>query len=258
MRKRFVVIPIVLAMLLMVVFPATAITFGEPDGTAHPYVGMLLILATDGLFYGCSGTLLSPTVFLTAGHCTADAVLTWVNFDPEINLEDFPTGWHTGTPVTHPEFNAAFPNTSDIGVVVLGTPLDVGVGVLAEVNTLDDLATRRGRQDTIFGLVGYGMQSVRPFPEWETTRYKATSMLVNLRSALTGGWNLHTSNNPGKGNGTGGACFGDSGGPIFYPADSNVIVAVTSFGLNYNCKGADFAYRVDTEHAQDWVIGFLP
>ncbi len=84
----------------------------------------------------------------------------------------------------------------------------------------------------------------------------ATSKLVNLRSALTKGYNLHTSNNPGKGHGTsGGACFGDSGGPVLY---NDEIVAVTSFGLNYNCKGADFAYRVDTDWAQaDFLDDYL-
>ena len=53
-----------------------------------------------------------------------------------------------------------------------------------------------------------------------------------------------------RGNGTtGGTCFGDSGGPTFdittpQIADQNIIVAVTSFGLNYNCN-ASGSYRID-------------
>ena len=44
--------------------PASAITFGQPDGNAHPYVGTLLFERADG-YYSCTGTMLSPTVMLT-------------------------------------------------------------------------------------------------------------------------------------------------------------------------------------------------
>jgi hypothetical protein len=49
--------------------PAFAITWGHPDLNAHPDVVNLLFERPDGL-YSCTGTLLSPTVVLTAGHCT--------------------------------------------------------------------------------------------------------------------------------------------------------------------------------------------
>jgi len=122
---------------------------------------------------------------------------------------------------------------------------------------LDDLATRRGKQKRIIRTVGYGWQMIKPKPHHELVRYTSTSMLVNLRSHLTDGYNIHTSNNRGKGQGTGGSCFGDSGGPIFYLEDSNMVVGVVSFGLNGNCKGADFAYRTDIGEAQDFINGFL-
>jgi hypothetical protein len=48
-----------------------AITYGTPDGNAHPNVGLLVARIGTGFFAICSGTLVSPTVFLTAGHCTA-------------------------------------------------------------------------------------------------------------------------------------------------------------------------------------------
>ena len=48
---------------------------------------------------------------------------------------------------------------------------------------------------------------------------------------------------------------GDSGGPVFYGGyESNVIVAVTSFGLNALCRGTDFAYRTDTEAVIEWIL----
>ena len=74
--------------------------------------------------------------------------------------------------------------------------------------------------------------------------------LVNTVSRNNGGYNLQTN---GNGKGKGGTCSGDSGGPIFYPADSDTIVAVTSFGLNSYCRGVDFSYRVDRQEVQDWI-----
>jgi hypothetical protein len=59
--------------------PAGAITNGEPDGGAHPFVGQLFLYVPDdvdprfddpGSWFNCSGTLVSPTIVLTAGHCT--------------------------------------------------------------------------------------------------------------------------------------------------------------------------------------------
>jgi secreted trypsin-like serine protease len=134
--------------------------------------------------------------------------------------------------------------------VILREPFDVGVfGALPELGALDGLATRRGKQDITFEAVGYGLQGVKPELMSERDRYKAVGKLNNLRSALTDGFNMQTSNAPGIGGGT---CFGDSGGPVFFN-DSNVIAGVTSFGLNQNCKGNDFSYRVDIANAQDFI-----
>jgi hypothetical protein len=49
---------------------AGAITYGSPDGNGHPEVGALLapVAYSDGTWATCSGTLISPTVFLTAAH----------------------------------------------------------------------------------------------------------------------------------------------------------------------------------------------
>ena len=45
------------------------------------------------------------------------------------------------------------------------------------------------------------------------------------------------------------------GGPVFYGGyTSNIIVAVTSFGLNSLCRGTDFAYRTDTEAVIAWIL----
>jgi hypothetical protein len=48
---------------------AYAITNGQPDGDAHPYVGIVVTYDDQGnVAFMASGVLLSPTVFLTAAH----------------------------------------------------------------------------------------------------------------------------------------------------------------------------------------------
>jgi len=60
--------------------PAGSITGGTEDtGNTYSNVGMVVFYQPDGRFR-CSGTLISPTAFLTASHCTA--FLPDVGVDP--------------------------------------------------------------------------------------------------------------------------------------------------------------------------------
>ncbi len=256
----------IIVMIVGSALPAAAITFGVQDGEGHPYVGLVVFEGQSpvGPIWPCSGVLLSPTVFLTAGHCTYGANEARVWFDSDLtNNPDYPNGGPSSIEAdqihTHPSFDeyTTFPNTSDIGLVILAVPVLLDeYGELPPLAMLDNLTPSRGRKD-IIRTVGYGYQMVKPFFQWEPVRYTSTSKLVNLRSHLTDGYNIHTSNNPGKGQGTGGSCFGDSGGPIFYPQDGNTVVGIVSFGLNDNCKGAGFAYRTDIWETQNFILDFL-
>jgi hypothetical protein len=243
--------------------PGNAITYGEPDNGAHGYVGLALFLSEGQIVTFCSGTLMSPSVFLTAAHCAAgsDTALVW--FDDVVERDNPPVPI-LGLPIPHPAFDdfATFPNTSDVGVVLLEEDVWMATyGELPDLGVLDALSTRRGHQNRLFTVVGYGLELIRPFdplvpPEF-VTRRAAPSMLINLESALTDGYNLQTSGNPGQGMGTGGVCKGDSGGPVLL-GDSNVVVGVISFGQNAICRGVGFHYRTDIDNTQDFLDGFLP
>ncbi|MBV9787142.1 MAG: trypsin-like serine protease [Chloroflexi bacterium] len=261
MRKLMVVLA-ALALVLTLSIPAYAINYGEPDGDDHPYVGVMVAYDETGApLWRCSGSVITPTVFLTAGHCVYGAASAQVWFEStrdELVAAGYPlAGGTTGTPIPHPEYDdfASYPITHDVGVVILDEPVTVArYAELPEENFLDGLATRRGLQDVTFTTVGYGVQSVKPRAESVVTRYQATSSLINLRSHLTDGHNLMTTNNPG--NGRGGNCSGDSGGPILY-SDSDLVVAVNSFGVAPNCKGNDYAYRVDIEDTREFLAAYV-
>lgn len=73
--------------LLGMIQPAGAITGGEPDAGRHPNVALVLFYQPDGRFR-CTGTLVSPTVVLTAAHCTfQDVGSVAVTFDQDIALD---------------------------------------------------------------------------------------------------------------------------------------------------------------------------
>lgn len=230
-----------------------AITYGVPDNDDHPNVGLLIAIIPQGAFAICSGVLVSPTVFLTAGHCTA--LLEELNAATFVSFSSGPPFQIvSGTPHTYPGFDLTLPDTGDIGVVVLDQAITgIEPATIPSEGLLDEFATQRGLRDIYFTHVGYGAQSVRPKPLSVVQRYQGISSLINLRSALADGYNVQTTSNPGRGRS--GVCFGDSGGPAFFE-DTNLVVAIHSFVMNENCKGASFSYRVDTAGSLEFLAQF--
>ncbi len=122
MSRRIFAGLIALVLTALSAAPVGAVPYGEPDGNAHPYVGLVVFYDANGTStHRCTGALLSPTVFLTAGHCTEGANSARVWFDPDLRKDEgYPfTGGVTGEPNTHRDFVWQIPNTSDVGVVVL-------------------------------------------------------------------------------------------------------------------------------------------
>ena len=258
MKKALIIFGLVLVLSLATITAALAITDGELDGDGHPFVGLMVALDADGNpLWRCSGTLISPTLYLTAGHCTeAPAVRATIWFDADVQSGIPDNGYPTngdvfGTAYTHPQYNPAAFFLYDLGMVVLDEPVYMDeYGVLPELDQLDALKTRRGKQNVTFTAVGYGLQRINPvFVEAERVRMVAYPHLIQINTpGFTGDFSLLLSNN----HSTGGTCFGDSGGPNFL-GDSLVVAGVTSFGINGNCAGTGGVYRIDRADDLDWI-----
>src|SRR5262249_22221251 len=148
---------------------------GQNDGNAHPYVGAIDIRQA-GAPVVASGSLISPTVFLTAGHVTsffdrAGLTHAMVTFDPAVTSS---STWYTGTVHTNPAYDPTrADDTNDLGVVVFDSPISgITPASLPTENLLDQLGSRALRGQT-FTKVGYGVSSFLagvdpPFPDFNS------------------------------------------------------------------------------------------
>ena len=245
--------------------PAQAITDGVPDGDGHPEVGLMVAFDEDGPVWRCSGTLVSPTVYVTAGHCTSGATHVELWFDDDVRdaaAHGYPnTGEVSGTPYTHPQYDDAAFYLYDLGVVVLDEPVILDrYASLPALNQLDVLANKKGQQDRSFTAVGYGLQ--KSFPDaasWKTQserlRMVSTPRLISINTGYTGDGSLILSNNAH----TGGTCSGDSGGPNFLGAgatETNILAATTITG-DTPCRSTNVDYRLDTPSARAFLGRFV-
>jgi secreted trypsin-like serine protease len=239
-----------------------AITFGENDNGRHPFVGSLVLEFQGTKFQLCSGTLVSPTVFVTASHCLSglEEFPIFVTFDEVIDADadgvvDSGVKLHTGTGFANPEFALGGANdTHDVAVFVLDSPVKLrNYGQLPTAGLLDTIDKQTAR----FTTVGYGTvrdDKTRAFQSFElgTRRKVATQDMESLQKA----W-VQFSMNPSTG--SGGTCFGDSGGPHFLGAgasETRVVLAVTVTGDRF-CRATDKTYRLDTQSARSFLKDFV-
>lgn len=249
--------------------PAAAITGNATADEDHEYVGLATFWGADGEFLTrCSGSLLTDTVFLTAGHCVANATSARIYFEQDVASDDdavrasgYPSsGGVVGTRLVGYGFSVPldYPDTRDVGLVVLDAPVqttypDIDTyAALPEPGVVDSRGTGPAAAVTVSG---YGYTWTNPVATASyRSRLTASTFVVNLDNHKADGHNLQIASSPG--NERGGTCAGDSGGPVLL-GETDVVLAVNSFvlGRGLTCGGTGFAYRTDSVEVQDWLRG---
>lgn len=241
------------------------VTNGLVDNNRHPNVGTIVAeYKTPGVKDSvCTGTLISATVFLTAGHCiyllqeVFGVTQVWVTFDPVFSPS---ATLYAGTMHLNPDFpghGAADPE--DLGVIVLDTPVEgVTPAALPSLGLLDRMFADGSMRDTLFTIVGYGTTDTvfgggpPDANEGHGTRRNATEGFTALNPDL-----LRLNQNAVFG--YGGSSHGDSGGPNFLGAGNNetsIVAAITSSGDTWGIE-QNVAYRLDTPEARAFLGQFV-
>lgn len=245
-------IPLVFAAVLVAVLAyggvAGAITNGQPDGNRYPSTGGLVndTQYSDGTWLYCSGTLISPTVFLTAAHCAEDGTRVRATFDPAYEDGD---KTYAGTFHADPAYPGPSSDYRDIAVVVFNKPVEgIAPAALPRANSLSRLPKSQK-----FTSVGYGAYEVTNGPGghhylYDDMRQYATGTLNSVNKTR-----LHISMNPSTGNG--GTCYGDSGGPNFL-GNTSTIAGITITG-DAVCRSTNVVYRLDTASARDFLDDYV-
>ncbi|MGY0237107.1 trypsin-like serine protease [Longispora urticae] len=238
-------IGLVVAALVVVALPgpASAIRGGTPvsvadypwaavstrPGSAHPYKE------------SCSGVLLSPTLFMTAGHCTMKTE-TWDKRTVIVGRSDMATTEGIEVkPVDawlHPEYpncNEGF-QCGDIGIWVLAKP--VGTSYV-QIGTAADEAVGTNSTMVAWGQIGGGQNS--------TVARKATFPVTAEKPCKDKGYDFKTGTVLcfGPVNGDVGTCVGDSGAGYVV---GTKLIAIHSGG-DSNCNGPGMGMRVADQAA---------
>ena len=257
------------------VSPAGAVTGNFTPDYEHEYVVLIAFYDENGEFlWRCSGSLLNEVTVLTAGHCTdtkggAVSAIVWASqeggslYNPSAGITEDPRTGYPNRCINSVQYPCAESHTlleyGYIGNVYLqGNNKDVGMLILDDPIVLDEYASiaAPGSVDNLpvgteITYSGYGVSGEKPVVTSYRMRLMATGFIVSTHNANTAGFNIQLSTNPGAGRG--GACFGDSGGPILYD-NTDVILGVNSFVINGQCAGVGFAYRIDQEDVFNWIL----
>jgi len=274
-RKRMGVLGSLVCGLLLVggvviAQPASAITGGQRD-EVHTNVGVIRFTTAEGRFR-CSGTLISPTVMLTAGHCTGDdgqhpATNVYVSFNTDLPLDPLAPGitpaesaaraanYITGTAHPDPGWDGklSISKQHDQGVVVLDAPATskwpgITAAPLLPVGTLD--ANQGALKNETFTLVGYGVDIADKKAQVVVTERRfTTSLLKNVQDEV-----VVFQINDRDANAGGGSCFGDSGGPVFL---GQYVVGDASYVNSLTCNATGAYQRVDTTYSRAFLGQFI-
>jgi hypothetical protein len=250
-----------------------AITYGFVDTTnAFGNTGAFIVKAPSGrIFPICSGTLIAPSVFLTASHCTVffeqdlapEGYVAGVSFDSPIPFGDLTSKSTKIVTVTqvvsNPGYDQAQSDSGDIAVLLVDARQTRGItpAILPAAGLFDRLAAQNGLKNTVYTAAGYGVQNRVTgggTPFFQDLNPLPRMFSFSSFNSLNGGY-IRLSQNPSTGDG--GTCFGDSGGPNFLNVDgARTLVAITITGDSV-CRSTNVDYRLDTQAARAFLAPYV-
>lgn len=261
--------------------PAQAISGGTVDSSgSYPSVGFVLSYASGGAASGCSGTLISANVVLTAGHCTYNVNgLTIVSFNADIansfpdasmlipqasdpfagytRSDSLPAGWHRGTAITHPEYSdfTDMDNWNDVGLIILDQAVtEIEPQRLAPVGYLEGDAYRKPNHTPIT-IIGFGTAAQTTDDKSQKTElmtYPIARRFTDVVGQKLMPQVLQVNGNFHDARAGGGSCYGDSGGPGYL---NGYLVAVISYSNTAKCRYLSGLQRLDVPAVHNWIFG---
>lgn len=260
-RPLMYALGLVIAVVAVVATPAGAVIGGAPDGGRHPYAGAVDGRPAGGPVQFGSGVLVSPTVFLTAGHGTKhfdDAGLTRARVTFDEVVTDSST-WYEGTVHTNPDLDLDAQGQRgdfvDLGVIVFDAPIPgVTPASLPSANYLEGLSDRAR-----FDIAGYGISGYTGGPDdggkrrRDVTTGGERTVADEVFASLSPGWlRLRSA-------GTADICTGDSGSPAVL-SGTNLVAGITVVEWSLGggeCESNPWAQRVDTPGARAFLSRYV-
>ena len=233
---------------------------GYPAGSLYPSVGALLFdYNRDGKINGddltCTGSLIAPTVFLTAAHCvvspdTPAGSQFYVSFASDLYAKSIKVIAATGF-TYDARYGHDQANLNDLALIFLPSGSTKGLTSLQlpAAGELDRLAAHGGLANEMFVNVGYGTSATRtgsPSFSYDGVKKYSYSEFMGLQPTWLG--LLMNSSATGEG----GDCYGDSGGPKFLAGNSRTIYATVTTG-DYPCRATTWDWRLDTPEARSFL-----
>jgi hypothetical protein len=265
-RLRLLAAGVALLAVLLAATPAAAVMNGQADGMAHRNVGMVgAVLPGNRVVPVCSGFLVSRTVALTAAHCvkaildlgTSTAI---ISFSPDLRVTLSPL--RTGTVVMDPGYDGDGFDKHDFGAIRWTSPVTSMLPVsLPGLGLLDEMRADGLLHHQPFLAVGYGaVDRVHQNDEdavaadhdsqgpWDFYADLKRNRAMSSYNALTRAA-LKLSTNAVHDDG--GACHGDSGGPMFLGSNGPAVALVVTG--DHICRATATALRLDTPAARGFI-----
>jgi hypothetical protein len=247
--------------IVAVATPAGAVVDGTADGGRPPYAGAVDGRPAGGPVLFGSGVLISPTVFLTAGHGTAHfdaAGLTRARVTFDEVVTDSST-WYEGTVHTNPDLDLAaqgqLGDFVDLGVIVFDTPIPgVAPAALPPANYLEQLSDQAHFEIPGYGVSGYtGGSDGGGKRRRDLTSGGVRTVADEVFASLSPGWLRLRSDGPAD------ICTGDSGSPSIL-AGTNLVAGITDVQWSLDggeCESGPWEQRVDTPGARAFLSTYV-